>query len=158
LRPPYRGDGRPQGTGAARIPLQVALEEHDLLAHLHVRVGGHDAEDAQGERDRQLARDSHRAPPLPWHASDLGSCMTQRPRLARIVPRERSRSLGVSSACGRRCCASRLRVGQMNRGAMTSVIVLSSLISTWRLGPAVSLNGSPTVSPTTAALWASEAL
>src|SRR2546428_5237917 len=43
-----------------------------------------------------------------------------------------------------------------NRGARTSVIVLRSLISTCREGPAVSLNGSPTVSPTTAALWASE--
>src|SRR6478736_100277 len=47
---------------------------------------------------------------------------------------------------------------QMNSGAITSVIVLSSLISTCRLGPAVSLNGSPTVSPTTAALCASEPL
>src|SRR5437870_589385 len=46
----------------------------------------------------------------------------------------------------------------MNNGAITSVIVLSSLISTCRLGPAVSLNGSPTVSPTTAALCASDPL
>lgn len=36
------------------------------------------------------------------------------------------------------------------RGHMTSVIVASILISTWREGPAVSLNGSPTVSPVTA--------
>src|SRR6266404_1701739 len=48
------------------------------------------------------------------------------------------------------------QMSQMNSGAITSVIVLSSLISTCRLGPAVSLNGSPTVSPTMAALWASE--
>src|SRR6266566_615204 len=38
-------------------------------------------------------------------------------------------------------------------GASTSVTVLKSLISTCNDGPAVSLNGSPTVSPTTAALW-----
>src|SRR5580700_8283012 len=43
-----------------------------------------------------------------------------------------------------------------NNGASTSVIVASSLISTCKLGPAVSLNGSPTVSPTTAALCASD--
>src|SRR5205823_6926888 len=47
---------------------------------------------------------------------------------------------------------------RMNNGAITSVIVLSSLISTWMLGPAVSLNGSPTVSPITAALWAGDPL
>ncbi len=34
------------------------------------------------------------------------------------------------------------------------MIVASSLTSTWSDGPAVSLNGSPTVSPTTAAAWA----
>lgn len=41
---------------------------------------------------------------------------------------------------------------QMKSGANTSVIVESSLIKTCSEGPAVSLNGSPTVSPTTAAL------
>ena len=46
----------------------------------------------------------------------------------------------------------------MNSGASTSVIVAKSLINTWSDGPAVSLNGSPTVSPTTAALWASDPL
>src|SRR5436309_6831788 len=46
----------------------------------------------------------------------------------------------------------------MKRGAITRVIVLSSLISTCSDGPAVSLNGSPTVSPTTAALCGSERL
>jgi hypothetical protein len=40
----------------------------------------------------------------------------------------------------------------MKRGASTSVIVLSSFTSTCNEGPAVSLKGSPTVSPTTAAL------
>ena len=43
-------------------------------------------------------------------------------------------------------------------GASTSVIVASSLIRTCSEGPAVSLKGSPTVSPTTAALCASERL
>src|SRR4030042_5463158 len=43
----------------------------------------------------------------------------------------------------------------MNRGASTSVTVLRSLTSTCNEGPAVSLKGSPTVSPTTAALCAS---
>src|ERR1700679_2801389 len=37
-------------------------------------------------------------------------------------------------------------------------MVARSLIRTWREGPAVSLKGSPTVSPTTAALWASDFL
>jgi hypothetical protein len=45
-----------------------------------------------------------------------------------------------------------------NKGASTSVTVASSLINTCSEGPAVSLNGSPTVSPTTAALCASERL
>src|SRR5438046_3536187 len=40
-------------------------------------------------------------------------------------------------------------------GASTSVMVLRSLISTCSDGPAVSLNGSPTVSPTTPALCGS---
>ena len=40
----------------------------------------------------------------------------------------------------------------MNKGANTKVRVLNNLMSTWRDGPAVSLNGSPTVSPTTDAL------
>src|SRR5271169_5436064 len=45
-----------------------------------------------------------------------------------------------------------------NSGAITRVMVESSLISTCSEGPAVSLKGSPTVSPTTAALCASERL
>src|SRR6185437_7718645 len=45
-----------------------------------------------------------------------------------------------------------------NNGARTRVIVARSLMRTWREGPAVSLKGSPTVSPTMAALWASERL
>ena len=40
-------------------------------------------------------------------------------------------------------------------GTRTSVIVERSLIKMWIEGPAVSLQGSPTVSPVTAALWAS---
>jgi len=40
---------------------------------------------------------------------------------------------------------------RMKSGARTSVIVASSFTSTWSDGPAVSLKGSPTVSPTTAA-------
>lgn len=39
-----------------------------------------------------------------------------------------------------------------NTGAMTSVIVASILMRTWIEGPAVSLKGSPTVSPVIAAL------
>src|SRR5690606_36068850 len=37
--------------------------------------------------------------------------------------------------------------------AITTLTILISLIRIFRLGPLVSLNGSPTVSPTTAALW-----
>src|SRR4029079_8776353 len=47
---------------------------------------------------------------------------------------------------------------RMNSGARTREIVASSFTRTWSDGPAVSLNGSPTVSPTTAAAWASEPL
>ena len=43
-------------------------------------------------------------------------------------------------------------------GAMTRVMVASILMRTWRDGPAVSLKGSPTVSPVTEALWLSEFL
>ena len=39
-----------------------------------------------------------------------------------------------------------------NIGAMTRVMVASILMRTWMEGPAVSLKGSPTVSPVTAAL------
>src|SRR5674476_24717 len=46
----------------------------------------------------------------------------------------------------------------MKSGAMTSVIVARSFTRTWSEGPAVSLNGSPTVSPTTAAACASDPL
>ena len=46
----------------------------------------------------------------------------------------------------------------MKIGANTSVIVLSSLITMCSDGPAVSLNGSPTVSPTTPASWAGDRL
>jgi len=42
----------------------------------------------------------------------------------------------------------------LNSGASTSAITLISLIRMFSEGPAVSLNGSPTVSPTTAALCA----
>ncbi len=41
---------------------------------------------------------------------------------------------------------------QTNNGTNTSVIVLNNLIKTCNEGPAVSLNGSPIVSPVTAAL------
>ncbi len=41
---------------------------------------------------------------------------------------------------------------------MTMATMLMSLIRMFRLGPAVSLKGSPTVSPMTAALWAGEPL
>ena len=40
----------------------------------------------------------------------------------------------------------------MNIGVNTKVIVDNSLINIWIEGPAVSLQGSPTVSPHTAAL------
>jgi len=42
----------------------------------------------------------------------------------------------------------------MKSGAITRVMVASSFTRTWRDGPAVSLKGSPTVSPTTAAACA----
>lgn len=42
---------------------------------------------------------------------------------------------------------------QMKSGAITKATVASNLMSTCKLGPAVSLKGSPTVSPTTAAAW-----
>ena len=40
----------------------------------------------------------------------------------------------------------------MNNGTSTRVIVDTSLIRIWILGPAVSFHGSPTVSPVTDAL------
>ena len=47
---------------------------------------------------------------------------------------------------------------QGNRGTIKSATMLMILISGFTAGPAVSLYGSPTVSPVTAALWASLAL
>src|SRR6266542_564457 len=46
----------------------------------------------------------------------------------------------------------------LNSGARTSATTDISLIRMFMEGPEVSLNGSPTVSPTTAALWASDPL
>ena len=46
----------------------------------------------------------------------------------------------------------------MMAGSISSDTRFITLISGLRAGPAVSLNGSPTVSPMTAALWASEPL
>ena len=43
-----------------------------------------------------------------------------------------------------------------NNGANTTATIVISLINILIEGPEVSLKGSPTVSPTTAALWASE--
>ena len=42
--------------------------------------------------------------------------------------------------------------------AITMLTIDMSLMRMFNDGPEVSLNGSPTVSPTTAALWASEPL
>src|SRR3970282_2528180 len=57
---------------------------------------------------------------------------------------------------GRRISAFAPRArAQMSSGARTRVIVDRSFTRMWREGPAVSLNGSPTVSPTTAALCCS---
>jgi hypothetical protein len=44
------------------------------------------------------------------------------------------------------------------RPAKTTDTTEMSLMRMFRLGPEVSLNGSPTVSPTTVALWSSEPL
>ena len=44
------------------------------------------------------------------------------------------------------------------RPAKTTETMLMSLMRMLRLGPEVSLKGSPTVSPTTPALWSSEPL
>ena len=69
-----------------------------------------------------------------------------------------SSSLRRSPFDGRHlACVAAWRLGagyRMNSGASTRVIVASSLTRTWSDGPAVSLNGSPTVSPTTAAACA----
>ncbi len=46
----------------------------------------------------------------------------------------------------------------MNSGANVSETMVMRLMRMFMDGPDVSLNGSPTVSPTTAALWASEPL
>ena len=44
------------------------------------------------------------------------------------------------------------KIGYTNKGTKTRVIVLNSLIRTCNDGPAVSLKGSPTVSPVMAAI------
>ena len=46
----------------------------------------------------------------------------------------------------------------MNNGANVRETMVMRLMRMFMDGPEVSLNGSPTVSPTTAALWASEPL
>src|SRR5688572_31501883 len=66
---------------------------------------------------------------------------------------------GESHAAGRTRRPTR-QVGRpqppTNQGARTSATTLMSFIRMFIEGPEVSLNGSPTVSPTTAALWAGE--
>ena len=51
-----------------------------------------------------------------------------------------------------------LRCYRKNHGASTKLTTLISLMRMFMAGPLVSLNGSPTVSPTTAALCGSEPL
>ena len=53
----------------------------------------------------------------------------------------------------RRCLTRSERAGQpRKRGPRTMMVVDMVVMITWRAGPAVSLHGSPTVSPVTAAL------
>src|SRR3989338_7034551 len=47
---------------------------------------------------------------------------------------------------------------RMTNDAKTTETIAINFINILRLGPEVSLNGSPTVSPTTAALWAPDPL
>ena len=54
----------------------------------------------------------------------------------------------------RQLLSRRLRIAGSTSRATRFITLMSGL----RAGPAVSLNGSPTVSPMTAALWASEPL
>ena len=51
-----------------------------------------------------------------------------------------------------------LRPGYTNAEAKISDTIVITLMRMFIAGPDVSLNGSPTVSPTTPALWASEPL
>ncbi len=162
------------GRGLA-VPLQARAEHEDRVA-LAERVAagqavrepgrdraeGHEQPDESrpGGRDREGGRGARVG-----HSSSPASAPATT-RKARIAaegherghvqlhgqePEERSHGRARRAARGER------RAGSAHitkSGASTSVIVESSLMRTCSEGPAVSLKGSPTVSPTTAALWA----
>jgi hypothetical protein len=74
----------------------------------------------------------------------------------RAAARADARAPGGPPAPRARTARRRVPPYPMKSGASTSVIVLSSFTSTCSDGPAVSLNGSPTVSPTTDAACVGE--
>lgn len=76
--------------------------------------------------------------------SRFGSFTSPPPHHKKEYRRQSFKQLAV---CGHQINAKRTKMD-----TKVSAIVLMSFTRTWRAGPAVSLNGSPTVSPTTAAL------
>lgn len=79
--------------------------------------------------------------------------------ISNMVPSFKEKKSSINEAptpsIGKGCCifsCAKVEITHKKMGAMTNVMVASILIRTWSEGPAVSLNGSPTVSPVTAAL------
>ena len=75
------------------------------------------------------------------------------------IPASRNRVVGIRGSSPRMTEGARSQCSQPARiASSSSATMLVILIIGFTAGPAVSLYGSPTVSPVTAALWASEPL
>jgi hypothetical protein len=105
-----------------------------------------------------IVRGTHRRSEIVWNddvvrsSSEGTASAPDSPTLFHLTPEKVFPGTGAPGKTGRLTGHGPDEPGaQRNNGASTRVIVDSSLISTWSDGPAVSLNGSPTVSPTTAA-------
>jgi hypothetical protein len=148
--------------GMERRPENPQADEHDEQQRQHQQCQPKGSPSTLVIRYRHLQAPN--VPTLPLIESPQSTCFCRQPleehRQIRDCGQPRRRVAPEPAADGFReqprddnylCRA-------MKSGASTSVIVLSSLMTMCSDGPAVSLNGSPTVSPTTAASCAGERL
>jgi len=64
LARPHRLDHADPREAVAPGPVRVGFEQHDLVGDLDLRVGRHDGDDPEHERDAELGRELHLSPPL----------------------------------------------------------------------------------------------
>src|SRR5690606_16073523 len=135
------------------------LDEHALRdVALRARRTG-DANECARELERRVERQVWHVPPSERPGARTGPSVVllparPQPSSAPSIERTASNSMPTSVPPS----STRVPCRRANQGASTSATTLISLIRMFIAGPAVSLNGSPTVSPTTAALCGSEPL